>query len=63
MEQCKIFFGDPRTVEAEVNDWLKNNENISIISRNFSSCSVSADMRIPGLLTREGQIAIFYKNE
>ncbi|HPN54721.1 MAG TPA: hypothetical protein PLB52_02205 [Candidatus Moranbacteria bacterium] len=63
MEQCKVFSGNPEDVQLEVNEWLKNNKEVKIVSRKISSCSVSADIRYLGILTHNIQIVIFYNKK
>ena len=60
MEQCKIFSGNLDDIQSEVNKWLKKNKDVEIVSREFSSCSVSADIRYPSIFTYHIQIVIFY---
>lgn len=63
MEQCKVFFGNPEDVQLEVNEWLRNNKNVKMVSRKVASCSVSADIRYLGILTHAIQIVLFYNEK
>lgn len=64
MEQIKTFYGfdgfGMETVEKEVNEWLRKNPNITVISRHCNSLNIPMveDQRVHGI---GSIIVLFYK--